>query len=166
MNTPHLATAAPGRLEARALVAVAMASVVAAALVAGSGLGPLVIAALGGLLLIGWAVRRVVAPLGVHGAWMALLMLSILPGKMVAIGAGGQSATLAWTDPVLAAGVFWVLLRDRFVIKVPDAPFLRALLPFLAWATASLLVARDPLTAIAELKEWGVAVVVAIAAAR
>ena len=165
MSTRGLASAVPGRLERLAVMGVAAASVAAAALFTASGVGHLVVAALGGLCVIVWAVRRAVAALGVHGAWMALLILSILPGKMVGIGAGGQSATLAWTDAVLAAGVFWILLRDRFVVRVPDAPFLRALVPFLAWATASLIVARDPLTAIAELKEWVAAVIVAIAAA-
>ena len=165
MSTRDLATVAAGRPELLALTGVVVASVAGAALLTGSGLGPVVLAALGGLCVLGWAGRRMVAALGAHGAWMALLILSILPGKMVAIGAGGQSATLAWTDAVLAAGVFWVLIRERFVIRVPDAPLLRALLPFLAWATASLMVARDPLTAIAELKEWVAAVIVAIAAA-
>ena len=169
MNPPASTAALrsfPWRIETVWAAVLAAAAVAVAALVTGTGWGPLLMAVLGGLVVLGWVTRRAVRSLGLHGAWLALLMLSILPGKMVAIGAGGQSATLAWTDAVLAAGVFWVLVRDRFVVRVPDVPFLRALLPFLAWATVSLIVARDPLTAIAELKEWVAAVIVAIAAAQ
>jgi O-antigen ligase len=127
--------------------------------------GPLILAAVGAVTVLGWAGVRCARALGVHGMWMALLLLSILMGQMGSLGAEGQSGRVLWADAVIGIGVVCALVRGRMVVRVPDAPFLRALIPFLAWGAASMLVARDPLTAIAEFKEWMAALIVAIAAA-
>jgi hypothetical protein len=113
------------------------------------------------------AVPWVVAPLrrvGLHGAWLALAALSILAGEVGAISLGGQSGHLLWADLVLAAGLGFAALRGGLRFSWPRAAHLDALWWMLAWAGASLLVARDPLTAISELKEWCVAGVAAVAA--
>ena len=125
------------------------------------------------LLLVGAGLAAAVLALAVrfarrHGslaAWIALLSLSILAGELSAVSLGGQSGRLLWADLVLGVGLGWALLGRGFRVEVPRAPFLIAMIPLLAWSALSLLVSPDPLTGIAELKEWCVALLAAAAAA-
>ena len=159
--------AAPARPRAaRALgVAVALGLPVAAAalLTDRVAIAPVMAAACGAALLgagMVWTARRH----GLLGLWLALLLLSILAGEMSALPLGGQSGRLLWADAVLAVGLAVALARGRFTLAVPRAPFLDALAALAAWGALSLLVAHDPLTGIAELKEWVVALAVGAAA--
>jgi len=146
---------------------------VAAAVAACAGLGVAagVLAPSARMLAIGGAgllavpvLVAVLRRLGLHGAWLALAALSILGGEIGAISIGGQNGHLLWADLVLGAGAAIAAVRLRLRFTWPRAAHLDALWPFLAWAGASLIVARDPLTAISELKEWMVAAVAAVAA--
>jgi hypothetical protein len=116
--------------------------------------------ALAGAVALARAARRA----GALASWLALVLLSILAGGLGAISLGGQSGHLLWTDAVLAAGLVWIATRPALAAEWPRAPFVSALAWFLAWAGLSILIARDPLTAISEYKEWLVAAVVAVAA--
>jgi O-antigen ligase len=60
-------------------------------------------------------------------------------------------------DGVVAVGLLVAALRMGGVLEVPRAPFLALLAGFVVWSCAGLLTALDPLTAIAEIKEWLVA---------
>ncbi|TMQ71997.1 MAG: O-antigen ligase family protein [Candidatus Eisenbacteria bacterium] len=113
-------------------------------------------AALAGVIA---AARR----LGLAGAWLAALAGSIMAGEMAAIGFGGQSGRLLWADAVLALGLAVAIARGR-AIEIPRASFLAWLAPLLAWCAVGLLWAPDPLTGIAELKEWVVAALAGAAA--
>ncbi len=159
-------TAAP-----RAPAAPAWTVAAAVAACAGLGVAAGVLAPSARMLAIGGAgllavpvLVAVLRRLGLHGAWLALAALSILGGEIGAISIGGQNGHLLWADLVLGAGAAIAAVRLRLRFTWPRAAHLDALWPFLAWAGASLIVARDPLTAISELKEWMVAAVAAVAA--
>jgi O-antigen ligase len=118
---------------------------------------PRVLAAAAGAMafvaLATWTVRRH----GPLGAWLAALTVSILAGEMSALPLGGQSGRLLWVDGVLALGVAIAALRGGLTLTVPRAPFLDRQLLLLGWSALTLVTARDPLTGIAEWKEWAVA---------
>ncbi len=101
---------------------------------------------------------------GAGGLWMLAIPLSVLAGELGSVGAGGQSGRVLVADGVVAAGVLVCLVRSRGVLEVPRARFLGWWLAFAIWAAVGLLGALDPLTGLAELKEWGVAIVAAAAA--
>ena len=124
---------------------------------------PLVAAWALGVLSALAAARAAVRRLGVAGAWLAALCGSILLGEMGAVALGGQSGRLLWADGWLVLGLGVALLRAR-ALEVPRAPFLIALAPLLAWSALGLLWAPDPLTGLAELKEWIVAALAGAAA--
>ena len=130
----------------------------AAALVLGSLArpGPVVLALLAGaagVLSLGMLARRV----GVAGAWLLGVPASILLGQLAAVGAGGQSGRILVTDALLMGGIGVAVARAGGRIEVPRAAFLATLVPLIAWGALGLLVARDPLTGLAELKEWAIA---------
>jgi O-antigen ligase len=137
------------------LMAAIVGSLQAPGLVFGVGVAALL--ACVGLALL---VRR----FGAGAVWMIAIPLSILAGEVGSVGAGGQSGKLLAADAVVAVGVLVVLLRNGGVLEVPRAPFLGLVAAFSVWAALGLLTALDPLTAIAELKEWCVAGVAAAAA--
>jgi O-antigen ligase len=122
---------------------------------------PAVAAALAALALVPGLVRRH----GLLGPWLLAIALSVLAGEMSAIPLGGQSGRLLWADAVLFGGAVVALLRNRLSAPLPRAPVVTALIAWLAWAALTLVIARDPLTAVAELKEWAAALVVLVAAA-
>lgn len=125
---------------------------------------PLVLAAAAGAVaftgLATWSVRRH----GLLGAWLAALTISILAGEMSKLPLGGQSGRLLWADGVLALGVAIAALRGGLAFTTPRAPFLDRQLLLLGWSALTLVAARDPLTGIAEWKEWAVAWVAGAAA--
>ena len=166
MRTSHASAIPAPRRWGGSMAAVALVglSVAGAVLATQPKVGPLVVAGGAALALTAgvglWAART----FGAQGVWVTLIVLSILAGQMGSVGAGGQSGKLLWADVVIGVGALVALARRRLVVDVPAAPFLLALLPFLGWTALSLLVAQDPLTAIAELKEWVAVLVVAVAA--
>lgn len=101
---------------------------------------------------------------GAGGLWMLAIPLSVLAGELGSVGAGGQSGRVLVADGVVAAGALACLVRGRGVLEVPRAAFLVWWLAFVAWASLGLLMALDPLTGVAELKEWVVAGVAGAAA--
>jgi hypothetical protein len=119
----------------------------------------LLAAVLGIAVLVGLARR-----FGAGGLWMLAIPLSVLAGELGSVGAGGQSGRVLVADGVVAAGALWCLVLGRGVLEVPRAPFLTWLAAFVAWASLGLLTALDPLTGVAELKEWVVAGVAGAAA--
>jgi len=123
-------------------------------------LGALAVGAASALAAAAIAVPR----LGGAGAWLMALAPSILLGEMAAVGLGGQSGRILWTDAALVAGVAVAVLRARS-LEVPRAPFLVAAAALLTWSALGLLTAPDLLTGVAELKEWAVALVAGAAAA-
>jgi O-antigen ligase len=110
--------------------------------------------------------RVSVRALGIEGLWLVLLAGVLLAGECSAVSLGGQSGRILWADVWLGAGLLVLLLRGRLALTVPRAPFLAALVPFLAWSAMGLPLARDPLTAIAEYKEWLAAAVAGLCAVR
>ena len=117
-------------------------------------------AALGSCALLAVLARR----FGVAGLWVLAMPLSILAGELGSVGAGGQSGRVLVADGVVMAGAAWALLRGRGTLVLVQAPFLARLVSFIVWAALGLLTSADPLTGIAELKEWVVAIVAAAAA--
>ena len=113
------------------------------------------------LALVAQGVRR----WGALGVAVAAIALSILAGELSAIAMGGQSGRLLWADAVLASTVAIALMRSRLRIEFDLPPFLIALGGFLVWSCMSVLPAADPLTAIAEIKEWMAAWVAGLLAA-
>jgi O-antigen ligase len=109
---------------------------------------------------LAWLARR----FGVGGLLMLAIPFSVLAGELGSVGAGGQSGRILVVDAVVTLIAVGLLLRRRGQLAVPHAAFLAALAPFLAWCALGLLTCADPLTGIAELKEWCVAAVVGVAA--
>lgn len=157
-----LAVARAPRLAAAAGLVAAVALGVGAAALAGR---PRLLLATLGALAAGAALVIVARRIGALGLWLTLLLGSILAGGLGAIAVSGQSGHILWADAVLGAGVIGVAWRRRLVFEWPRAPFLDALWPFLAWSALGLVLSRDPLTGLSELKEWVAAAVVAVAAA-
>ncbi len=145
------------------LVALPVAIIIAA--IALGAPPPAVAAALALAIALG-VVARPLRRAGLASAWMVLLPFTILAGEVTAISLGGQSGRILWADLWVGLGLLVLLVRGRFVLDVPRAPLLVATLPFLAWCTLGLPLARDPLTAIAELKEWVVALAAGACAVR
>lgn len=115
-----------------------------------------------GLALIARSVRR----WGGLGVAVAAIAVSILAGELSAVAVGGQSGRLLWADAVLAGAVGIAMLRMRLRIEFELPPFLMALGVFLVWSCLSVLASADPLTAIAEIKEWMAAWVAGLLAAQ
>jgi O-antigen ligase len=140
--------------------------VLAVAVSAALGLPPIAFAAglAAAIAAAGW--RRAVRALGVEGLWLGLLAGVVLAGELSAVSLGGQNGRILWADAWVGAGLLVLLLRGRLALAVPRAPFLAALVPFLAWCAVGLPFARDPLTAIAEYKEWLVAAMAGLCAVR
>jgi len=111
------------------------------------------VALVGAVALFTVLVRR----FGMGGLWMLAIPLSILAGELGAVGAGGQSGKVLVVDGVVAFGLLVAALRTGGVLEVPRAPFLALLAGLVVWSCLGLLTALDPLTAIAEIKEWVVA---------
>jgi exopolysaccharide production protein ExoQ len=149
--------AVPGMGVAVAALAVASAWVAFPPPAPTLALAALLALALGSVAL---AARRY----GAATVWVSAVLLSLLAGEMVALPFGGQSAHLLWADLVLAVGVAVALVLGRLAVDVPRAPFLDRAAVFVAWCLAGLLLAVDPLGAIAEVKEWVAALVVGIVA--
>lgn len=99
-------------------------------------------------------------------AWATVVALSLLAGEMSAISFGGQNGRLLWVDVVLAGGLLLALLLGGGRFVLPSAPFLGWTAAFLAVAGVGLVFSRDLLTGVAELKEWGFALLAGILAAR
>lgn len=118
---------------------------------------PLVGVAVAGAVVLVAMAARVARRHGIQALWMVGIAFSILAGELSAIPLGGQSGRLLWADGILAVGLLVALLRSDLAFEMPDAPIARRLIPWIAWSAFTLLIARDPLTAIAELKEWVVA---------
>ncbi len=114
------------------------------------------------IALVAWSVRR----FGGLGVAVAAIAISILAGELSAVAVGGQSGRLLWADAVLAGTVGIALLRMRLRIEFELPPFLIALGVFLVWSGLSVLASADPLTAIAEIKEWMAAWVAGLLAAQ
>jgi O-antigen ligase len=154
-----------GRSGATLAVLLVALPVAGAVAVTTLGISPLVLPAaalaLAGLAAVPALLRRH----GTLGPWLAAIALSLLAGEMSAIPLGGQSGRLLWADAVVLGGAALALARGGMGWTMPRGAVLSAALPWLAWAALTLLVARDPLTAVAELKEWIVALIVLIAAA-
>jgi O-antigen ligase len=101
---------------------------------------------------------------GAAAVWVGAALVAIMAGEMSSVSAGGQSGRLLWADLVVGLGAGVACVRGSFVIQVPRAPLLDRLWPFLGWCALGLLVAADPLTAVAELKEWVVTALLAVGA--
>ena len=131
----------------------------------------------GGLVASRLAAHPMVVALGIAGAgatavlvslarrygapvvWVGVALVAIMAGEMSSLNLGGQSGKLLWADFVIGFGAAAACVRGRGAIDVPRAPVLDRLWPLLAWCALGLVVASDPLTAAAELKEWIVAAV-------
>jgi hypothetical protein len=159
-------TAAPRAAMPSRLVAAACAAPAGLALAAaGFGWSPLAVAGATAVAAATVAAgRRYVRKHGVHAAWLAAVALSLLAGPLSSLSFGGQNGRLLWADLVVALGVAVALARGRAGVGLPRAGFLHATAAFCAFGAISVVWARDPLTAIAELKEWLVAIVVLAAA--
>ncbi len=101
---------------------------------------------------------------GAGALWVLGAPLAVLAGEVGAVAFEGQSGRILWLDAWVGAGAAAWLVRRRLRVSAPRAAFLAALVPLLAWAGAGLPFARDPLTALAEWKEWAVAGVAAFVA--
>ena len=115
--------------------------------------------ALGGV----WVLARVRRTYGTSTAWLAAVSVSILAGELSAVSLGGQSGRVLWTDAVVLGGVAMALLR-RPAVELPREAVLGWTAALVAWSALTLPITGDPLTAIAELKEWIVALVAGVAA--
>jgi O-antigen ligase len=147
--------AATGTLPSLALLAgLAVLStataVLAAPLAAHPSLVALGAAGLAALAAIGALARRYGAPV----LWVGAALVAIMAGEMSSLSVGGQNGKLLWADFVIGAGAAAACVRGRLAVDIPRAPVLDRLWPLLAWCALSLLIASDPLTAAAELKEW------------
>ncbi len=163
MSAPAAAAPARGRPRALEWGVAWLLPVSAAVALGGVSHRPLALAVLA--LSAGWAIVALMRRVGGAGVWLLGLTASVLLGELASVGAGGQSGRILWPDLVLVAGLTIAVVRSRGEMAIPRAPFLAAMAPFLAWAAASALVAADPLTALAELKEWAVAGLAGAAAA-
>ena len=115
---------------------------------------------LAGVACLGTAIAAVLArrlASDLAGAWCLAIPAVMWMGECASLGLGGQSGRILWVDLWLAAGLTVLLVRRGFVLEILRAPFLAAAVPLVAWAALTLPLARDPLTAMAELKEWCVA---------
>lgn len=167
MSVVSLAFPARPRALRAAAAAIALALPVAAAVGLEEFLrSPLVLVMLTACVLGILAAARVGRLMGGLGLWLVLVLLSILAGGMSSISFGGQNGHLLWADAVLGTGVVCALVAERFRVTVPRAPFLERLWPFLAWGAVSLVLCRDVLSGVSELKEWMAAALVGVAAAR
>lgn len=148
------------RAPRAAATALAACGIVALAVLWAAGLEhPRTLAALGALAAAGVAAWHGGRRHGAFALWVSVLVLAIVAGEVAAVPLGGQSGRLLWADLVLAAGAAAVLVRGRFAVDVPRAPFLDAMALLAAWSALGLLVAGDLLTGLAELKEWLAALV-------
>jgi hypothetical protein len=125
---------------------------------------PALALALGAAALAAGGAALAARRIGWCGVWLWALGGSILLGELSAVGFGGQRGRILWADAVLAVGLLVAALAGRRGWAVPRAPFLALLLPFLAWSALGLLQAPDPLTGVAELKEWVAAALAGLAA--
>lgn len=94
---------------------------------------------------------------GFAGAGVVAAVLAVLLGGFSALSLGGQNGRLLWADLAVAAALGVALVRGRGRVAVHLPAPLVAALPLIAWSALTLPLARDPLTAISELKEWIVA---------
>jgi len=94
---------------------------------------------------------------GPEATWILGFAFLPLAGECAALAVGGQSGRILWVDLWIAAGLFLLLSRRGYALDIPRAPFLIALAPLVAWAALTLPFALDPLTSLAEMKEWIVA---------
>lgn len=145
--------------------ALAVAAPVAVAAVIGLAHAPMFVLAVIGAMVVGvaiaaWGWQR----FGPEGLWFAALPLAVLAGQLGSVGAGGQSGRILVLDVVAFVGVLFAVVRGAGVVEVPRTRLVAWLALFIAWAVVGTIGALDPLTAIAEIKEWGVAAVVAAAA--
>ncbi len=102
--------------------------------------------------------------MGIAVMWVGLALVSIMAGEMSSVSLGGQNGHLLYADLVIGVGAVIACARNGLTIEVPRAPLLDRLWPLLGWCALTLIVAGDPLTAVAELKEWMVAGVLGIGA--
>jgi len=144
-----------------ALAGLAIAGGVAAtALAARPALAGALAGGAGALAALAWVARRY----GAGVPWLGVALLAIMAGELSSVSVGGQSGRLLWADLVIGLGAIGAFVAARGVIEVPRAPVLDALWPLLAWCGVTLVLAEDPLTAAAELKEWLAAAVLAVGA--
>ena len=101
---------------------------------------------------------------GVAVVWVGVALTAIMAGEMSHLSLGGQSGKLLWADFVIGIGAVVACARGGFALDVPRAPLLDRLWPLLGWCALTLIIASDPLTAAAELKEWIAAAVLCAAA--
>ncbi len=154
-----------GTVDASAVALVTL-PVLAVTAWAALGLPPAALAAGLAAAIVATCWRLPVRAVGIEGLWLLLLSGVVLAGELSAISLGGQNGRILWADAWLGAGLLVLLLRGRLALAVPRAPFLVVLVPFLAWCAIGLPFARDPLTAIAEYKEWLVAAAAGLCAVR
>jgi O-antigen ligase len=148
-------SAVAGGRDSRALAA--MLAIPAVAVVGATALGLSPFVPLAGLAGAGVALvvaKRLVRAGSLETMWMAAIPLSILAGHMSAISFGGQNGRLHYVDFVLAGGIGVALLRRKLALDVPREPLMNHSALLTAFGALSLVWARDPLTGIAELKEW------------
>ena len=106
-------------------------------------------AALGVAMLVFVARRMGVAVMGV-----GLALISIMAGEMSSVSLGGQNGRLLYADLVIGIGAIAAFTRNDYCLDIPRAPLLDRMWPLLGWFALTLIIATDPLTAAAELKEW------------
>jgi O-antigen ligase len=158
VNVIPATSVAPPRFARAGLVALLAALPVALAIAIVPVMNrPVALAAIAGALVLAGVAAFMLRRYGALGLWVALVVVSILAGEMSALPLGGQSGRLLWADGVLAAGLLVALARRGLSLEIPRAPFLDRMVLFIGWSALTLALARDPLTGIAELKEWIVA---------
>ena len=157
---------ARGAIAAARLVGLAAVPVALAVAIARFAHGPEIVLVPLAVIAVAVMLLRGARAYGSEGMWIAAIAASILAGELSAVSFGGQNGRLLWADAVTMAGLAGLVYVHRLALDVPRPSFLTALVPFVAWCSIGLLPAHDPLTGIAELKEWIVAMIVGAVAAR